>query len=409
MRSTALIVLFAALVVIAEFARLLAGGARGADEVPATKPDPVRIKLLIDGLGHSDFRTRNSATEDLRKLGEAALPFLKAAMSSDNLDIRRGAAALHVELSRIADERKLTELLNSVNTMGIDYLIDRIALDGERVRQDDWETIRRIALIAKERLTPKGLKILGKAGHPLHCDLSQLHLVSGKGVEKYAFGGERIVAESVSTKSMLADCLVVCAGPVQPHGMITGSIVFANGNIETAMVSNSVVLCNGNVRVTAGAVTGSVIVCNGDCHVEAGTVGCAVRSKGNIKLGGSCQQSHIVAGGSVELSFKLASETSTIKERESEWLPWLRFFSPERVGVHTESKESKVRVVRLTGDSSFRAAGLRQDDEVAVIGNQEVNSGTTFRNALRRALLSGRFEMTITRSGNRLTIPVSYP
>jgi len=73
------------------------------EEAPpaAITPDQVmaeEAKALITKLGDDDFKTREAATADLRKLGRAALPHIKEATKSDNPEIKARAEKLVAEL-----------------------------------------------------------------------------------------------------------------------------------------------------------------------------------------------------------------------------------------------------------------------------------------------------------------------
>lgn len=73
------------------------------DEAPpaAITPDQVmaeEAKALIAKLGDDDFKTREAATADLRKLGRAALPHIKEATKSENPEIKARAEKLVAEL-----------------------------------------------------------------------------------------------------------------------------------------------------------------------------------------------------------------------------------------------------------------------------------------------------------------------
>ncbi|HSU68744.1 MAG TPA: hypothetical protein VLJ39_17820 [Tepidisphaeraceae bacterium] len=84
-------------------------------KLPSTRPaDPVRDSL-IKQLGAEDFKERQSATEQLYKMGADALPALKEAATSDNPEIRTRAQRLINNLEHRNDPPK--EVNASQNTL----------------------------------------------------------------------------------------------------------------------------------------------------------------------------------------------------------------------------------------------------------------------------------------------------
>jgi RNA polymerase sigma factor (sigma-70 family) len=74
-----------------------APGSKGsADKKSPEKKTAAEIEKLVKDLGNADAATREAASKELLKVGEAALPFLAKAMKSDDVpETRRRAEALH--------------------------------------------------------------------------------------------------------------------------------------------------------------------------------------------------------------------------------------------------------------------------------------------------------------------------
>src|SRR5262245_50950385 len=68
-----------------------------ADEPRSGAPQKV-VKRLIDQLGSERFEDREQATQELSKLGRAALPSLKEATKSPDAEVRRRAQQLVEQL-----------------------------------------------------------------------------------------------------------------------------------------------------------------------------------------------------------------------------------------------------------------------------------------------------------------------
>lgn len=65
--------------------------------------EDLRARTLIAELGHDSFEVREAADRALRALGEPALPLLRAAMDSDDAEIRLRAGALAALIRLRAD------------------------------------------------------------------------------------------------------------------------------------------------------------------------------------------------------------------------------------------------------------------------------------------------------------------
>ena len=73
---------------------------------PSTRPADPAVDSLIKQLGAEDFKDRQSATEQLKKMGADALPALKQATASDNPEVRTRAQRLINELEHKNDPPK---------------------------------------------------------------------------------------------------------------------------------------------------------------------------------------------------------------------------------------------------------------------------------------------------------------
>src|SRR5436190_20375589 len=88
----------------------------------AQPPAPPSAESLAARLGSDDFADREAAARALEARGEAALPALLAAASSDDPEVRRRAAALADKIKRTAEStRRLVPKAVALN-------YDRVAL-----------------------------------------------------------------------------------------------------------------------------------------------------------------------------------------------------------------------------------------------------------------------------------------
>ena len=90
---------------------LMAGAASGQDRTGAAaergveKIDEARIRKLIEQLGADQWRVREQATRALAEIGPAALPALRKAMLSDDLEVSARARMIYRGLVGVAPDR----------------------------------------------------------------------------------------------------------------------------------------------------------------------------------------------------------------------------------------------------------------------------------------------------------------
>jgi hypothetical protein len=108
-----------------EFLKMVRGLARLSDPrslklsgPDAAADDTALVKKLIEELGDSKFRTRNSATTRLGLIGEPALPYLEKALTSSNPEVRRRAESTKQQIVNAATAWR-KELLSKDLTRGL--------------------------------------------------------------------------------------------------------------------------------------------------------------------------------------------------------------------------------------------------------------------------------------------------
>jgi hypothetical protein len=82
-------------------------GLTGASLAPAQPPDASRIQRLIAQLGSGDFQDRESAMAALHAIGSAAMPALRAAARSNDLELRRRAEDILHRIERREESARL--------------------------------------------------------------------------------------------------------------------------------------------------------------------------------------------------------------------------------------------------------------------------------------------------------------
>src|SRR5262245_51293467 len=93
--------------------RSMAGAAAAADDEPAkittTEADADRIARLIEQLGNDNFAEREAASRDLERLGLPALPALRKAAQSPDVETRRRGEALVKKLEKEQTTREVPQ------------------------------------------------------------------------------------------------------------------------------------------------------------------------------------------------------------------------------------------------------------------------------------------------------------
>lgn len=109
-----------------------AGALRG--EPDKKKAEAERIARLIEQLGDDDFDKREAATRELTAFGEPALAALKAALSSEDLEIRRRARRISETITaRLAEAAAKVEL---AKLQGV-WTVASYEVEGKQLRGED--------------------------------------------------------------------------------------------------------------------------------------------------------------------------------------------------------------------------------------------------------------------------------
>ena len=77
---------------------------------PGNEPKPERIRMLINHLGDGDFTTREEAVRELESIGEPALPAVRQAMVSADVEVRQRAKLLEAAIIRGASKSRSSGL-----------------------------------------------------------------------------------------------------------------------------------------------------------------------------------------------------------------------------------------------------------------------------------------------------------
>jgi HEAT repeat protein len=113
-------------------------------EEPAKKLSEKQIAKLIEQLGSSDFHIRESANRQLRQ-AEEALPALRQAAQSSDLEVRRRAKEIVAALEQRLSERFLRQAVARVNEEGVDLFIDRMVLQKDYANETRWKAVIEVA------------------------------------------------------------------------------------------------------------------------------------------------------------------------------------------------------------------------------------------------------------------------
>ena len=98
--------------------------AGAADKKPAEKVPAAEIDKLIKQLGSGDFSERDTAAKALLKIGEEALPSLKAAMADADVETRGRAKDLYGQINESVRDAQMKAKIQITAKYGIDVLVE---------------------------------------------------------------------------------------------------------------------------------------------------------------------------------------------------------------------------------------------------------------------------------------------
>ncbi len=212
-----------------------AGGRAFADDAPpAAATAPVDVDALVRALGSDSFSEREAATERLKALGPKAQPALKAALASQDAEVRYRVRLLLGATGRKV--RELVDLLRGASDPRRNAFFEELIALGDNAVEPLLEVLERsfptsgtvnpadarVAFFALEELKrPAAVeRLVGLISRPIHGWQQQLARTLGKCDAREALRllGERIGARETSPESVRLCAVQVIAYLPQQTG-----------------------------------------------------------------------------------------------------------------------------------------------------------------------------------------------
>lgn len=389
------------------------------------------IDKLIADLRSDRFEIREAATRALKERVEA-MPALRKARQSVDLEVRRRAADILSALERKRATRSLAQAKALGKAGRAVEAADRLALAAKYgiAGEEGWESLTQFAdlLITRgEGLLPAGCKSyyrwqlpvgdfrrFAKQFHPKEIAKRIIEIDTGEEDDprdekkqavikfirdnqgRFLLRGEEVSFTGAFQRSDLDHSIIASSGDAQISAAIC-SVIVAGGDVEKVdMLIDCILICDGDVELlNRGKMVDSVIVARGNVTWKQGKLlRCLVRSGHRLYLPNG--------------------KTIDLKDGTPDPLAFVKFFELADVGIAAEdlprSQKSDAEGVRLKDvrkESPF-AAGLRIGDVITAIEGEKTPTTEMFRRVLRRKLPEGGplVTFTVRRAGKMMEVPI---
>ncbi len=373
---------------------------------PSTQAEPpAEVAELIRQLGDKRPAVREAATRRLLELKNAA-PALRAALKSPDPEIARRAAWILEELGRRPGRQALARLTEHAKNGELDQAVELFVW---RSQWDDdkacWQVLTDLAADLIERgrkefgaAVPPSHKLLPvgdfsrylKVGRPpffvgSHAFPAKVRRGNGEG---FVLRGKDVVVQAGAESA----ALIACAGSLQLRsGQLFYSVIYASGPVEMNYLHNSVLVCDGDLKLRT--ISSSLVIVRGDVHcTSSGGVG----------------NSLVIMSGRFHLGkYAELAKTADLRERQTKFLDFVKFFEPSQAGIAVEAAKSGVRVKTVEASKPFAKAGLQVGDVITAVDKQATADPEIFRRQLRSALAREAFTLQVTRGDESRQIRIS--
>jgi hypothetical protein len=332
-----------------------------AGQEPPAKPVAPKksVEQLIAQLGSEQFDEREVATRELKDR-EDALPALRKAVQSSDVEVRRRAALLLEGWREKLVREELRKLLARCKGGEADSFIEQMTTLKGAVKEETWQAALDLVGVV--------VKTSGVQGDNFRIPGAELmrHRATTDGDRGGAMVvHERLIADKVTIDAHIVHAAVVCAGPVKTGSHLVGGIVFANGDVKIG-----------------SHVVGGLIICDGDVEIDSHVVASVILARGKVTV-------------------RSAVRESVIKQNEPNPLGVVTFFDPVALGVEVAPGVGGLEVQAAPDGKRFAKAGLRKGDLVLTVNGMRVDSAEIFRRRLRRAALEDRGATLQVRRGDK--------
>jgi hypothetical protein len=361
------------------------------------------IDQLIQALGSDQFQVREQAAKQLAEHGAKALPALRRAAKSADLEVRLRAEALIEQIrDRLAAE-SFQEFLSSANEKGIDCFLDELVLRRKHADEPCWQSLAKLS----KSLVDMASKASGRSFELPKVDFLKLPASTTAFSRHGYLSNQRLLLDGLTAPSYVNQCMVVSAGPVEIRSYLHTSVLLVNDSIKISngYIRDSVVFCNGDLEVTDGYIWGSVVIATGNIRVKRYYIKDSVLESRHVSV-------HSYSNNTIYLNLNKPAtrdsrEDKLVESKESP-LRLLKFFDPASVGFEAKVVDGRIQVQKVAEGNVFARAGLRPGDQVLDIDGTKIETEQSFRKVLRRAIGEGEAVFKIHRGGQMMTIAVTF-
>lgn len=148
-------------------ALLVAGLAFARADGPGKGPDPAlvaRIQALIQELASPTWKVREKATADLVAIGEPAVPYLRTAMDSHDLETRWRAKEILIKLGALVDPKLLEQVKKLLE----------VTVDERQGAAQRAEAERALVALGGEKVLPAFFLVLHEKDYRLRRHVTEL-------------------------------------------------------------------------------------------------------------------------------------------------------------------------------------------------------------------------------------------
>jgi hypothetical protein len=369
-----------------------------AAENGATKD---QIALWIDQLAHKNFSVREEATQNLAKC-ETAVPALRAAASSTDLERRRRAKAV---LSKHADdawanfEREYSIMLKQRE---IDRLIDGLIHWKGRISEDSRDSLFQMARDAAKEVA------LATKMNPPDIELTPQFSLINNIVEfdpnspPKTLDPSSKIGPSATWKRGICSRLMILADSVKPAALYNDCLIVSRETATFGTLGKSLALVNSDVKL--GATNHAIIFVGGDLDSEYGLANSIVFCAGDFR--GRAYNSIVLAKGSI-IETKDRNENSILLGHEKKLFETLRLYDPSRMGIEVAGESGSVRITKILSDTQMSRAGAKGGDRIVSVGDDKVTCVADLTKFLRRKSVEFLpFFLTVERDGKTIELIV---
>jgi hypothetical protein len=391
-----------------------------AEETPK-KLSQEQIAKLIEQLGNSDFEVRESANRQLREM-EEALPALRRAAQSSDLEVRRRAKEVVAVLEKRLSERFLRQAVTRVNEEGLDLFIDRMVLQKDYANEARWKAFVELARALSKQAEKFGATV------PNVLEQNWLSMGETTTFARGGLHGARVRVDGIEgTINSIHNCLFVSSGSLEGTNSVFNSLLFVDGDIKSLnSTRNSILICSGTIK-SFNSTRNCLIFCNGDINQMNHAEGNAIFIRGELRSLNYTVNNVLAAGKFGGDNFSQGNTFLNRKDRNARNglrrgngpadkyvaadpspLTLFQFFEPARVGLAHSMIEGDARIDKLTAGKPFAQAGLRKDDRIMAVDRTKFVAADAFSKLLRRRIVAGKALLKVQRGDRVLEIPVAF-